>query len=81
LFSLWTIGIHTWIHSKFNGIGSSFKFISIQIFQQYKTHPSIRNHLEGGKRIGYGARALNEGGYQVFCNCNLRQYPFWLNTY
>uniref|UniRef100_A0A915E093 Electron transfer flavoprotein-ubiquinone oxidoreductase n=1 Tax=Ditylenchus dipsaci TaxID=166011 RepID=A0A915E093_9BILA len=35
-----------------------------QEFQRYKTHPSIRKHLEGGKRIGYGARALNEGGYQ-----------------
>lgn len=34
-------------------------------FQRYKTHPSIRKHLEGGKRIGYGARALNEGGAQV----------------
>lgn len=33
--------------------------------QRYKTHPSIRKHLEGAKRIGYGARALNEGGYQV----------------
>ncbi|CAI4232495.1 unnamed protein product [Auanema sp. JU1783] len=33
-------------------------------FQKYKTHPSIRKQLEGGKRIGYGARALNEGGYQ-----------------
>uniref|UniRef100_A0A914CFN7 Electron transfer flavoprotein-ubiquinone oxidoreductase n=1 Tax=Acrobeloides nanus TaxID=290746 RepID=A0A914CFN7_9BILA len=33
-------------------------------FQKYKTHPSIRKHLEGGKRIGYGARAVNEGGYQ-----------------
>lgn len=30
-------------------------------FQRYKTHPSIRKHLEGGKRISYGARALNEG--------------------
>ncbi|KAF7638421.1 FAD_binding_2 domain-containing protein [Meloidogyne graminicola] len=33
-------------------------------FQLYKTHPSIIKHLEGGKRIGYGTRALNEGGYQ-----------------
>ncbi|CAD6190287.1 unnamed protein product [Caenorhabditis auriculariae] len=33
-------------------------------FQRYKLHPSISKHLEGGKRIGYGARALNEGGYQ-----------------
>ncbi|CAG8490366.1 5993_t:CDS:2 [Funneliformis mosseae] len=33
-------------------------------FQRYKSHPSIRKHLEGGKVISYGARALNEGGYQ-----------------
>ncbi|KAK8778635.1 hypothetical protein V5799_020024, partial [Amblyomma americanum] len=33
-------------------------------FQRYKMHPFIRNILEGGKRIGYGARALNEGGIQ-----------------
>ncbi|MDP3531892.1 MAG: electron transfer flavoprotein-ubiquinone oxidoreductase [Alphaproteobacteria bacterium] len=33
-------------------------------FQRYKTHPSIRHYLEGGRRISYGARALNEGGYQ-----------------
>ena len=33
-------------------------------FQRYKEHPSIRETLEGGKRISYGARALNEGGYQ-----------------
>jgi electron-transferring-flavoprotein dehydrogenase len=30
--------------------------------QRWKTHPSIRKHLEGGKRIGYGARALCAGG-------------------
>ena len=34
-------------------------------FQRAKTHPLIRSHLEGGKRIGYGARALTEGGYQA----------------
>uniref|UniRef100_A0A158P6Y0 Electron transfer flavoprotein-ubiquinone oxidoreductase n=1 Tax=Angiostrongylus cantonensis TaxID=6313 RepID=A0A158P6Y0_ANGCA len=33
-------------------------------FQRWKTHPSISKYLEGGKRIGYGARALNEGGFQ-----------------
>ncbi|MAY66438.1 MAG: electron transfer flavoprotein-ubiquinone oxidoreductase [Rhodospirillaceae bacterium] len=32
--------------------------------QRYKTHPSIAPILEGGRRISYGARALNEGGYQ-----------------
>ena len=31
-------------------------------FQRWKTHPSIRAHLEGGKRIGYGARAITAGG-------------------
>lgn len=34
-------------------------------FQRYKTHPSISKQLEGGKRVGYGARALNEGGFQT----------------
>lgn len=33
-------------------------------FQRFKTHPAIREMLEGGKRISYGARALNEGGLQ-----------------
>jgi electron-transferring-flavoprotein dehydrogenase len=33
-------------------------------FQRFKLHPAIRPLLEGGKRISYGARALNEGGYQ-----------------
>src|SRR5574343_701810 len=33
-------------------------------FQRYKTHPLIRKHIEGGRRISYGARALTEGGYQ-----------------
>jgi len=33
-------------------------------FQRFKTHPKIRPILENGKRISYGARALNEGGFQ-----------------
>ncbi len=33
-------------------------------FQQFKTHPEIKNLLIGGKRISYGARALIEGGLQ-----------------
>src|SRR5258706_14386385 len=33
-------------------------------FQRFKTHPAIRPTLEGGKRLGYGARAINEGGLQ-----------------
>ncbi len=30
--------------------------------QRWKTHASIRKHIEGGKRIGYGARAITAGG-------------------
>ncbi|SDF89576.1 electron-transferring-flavoprotein dehydrogenase [Limimonas halophila] len=33
-------------------------------FQRFKTHPAVRGMLEGGKRVSYGARALNEGGLQ-----------------
>ena len=33
-------------------------------FQRFKTHPVIRGTFDGGKRIGYGARAINEGGLQ-----------------
>ena len=32
--------------------------------QRFKTHPAMRRHFEGGRRISYGARALSEGGYQ-----------------
>ncbi|HPU52338.1 MAG TPA: NAD(P)/FAD-dependent oxidoreductase, partial [Burkholderiaceae bacterium] len=31
-------------------------------FQRYKTHPAIREFLEGGKRLAYGARAIVAGG-------------------
>ncbi|MBM3409463.1 MAG: electron transfer flavoprotein-ubiquinone oxidoreductase [Betaproteobacteria bacterium] len=31
-------------------------------FQRYKTHPSIRSFLEGGRRLSYGARAITAGG-------------------
>jgi electron-transferring-flavoprotein dehydrogenase len=33
-------------------------------FQRFKTHPQIRKIFENGRRISYGARALNEGGFQ-----------------
>ncbi|HEX5182852.1 MAG TPA: electron transfer flavoprotein-ubiquinone oxidoreductase [Allosphingosinicella sp.] len=33
-------------------------------FQRWKQHPAIRAVLEGGRRISYGARAINEGGWQ-----------------
>ncbi len=37
-------------------------------FQRFKTHPSIRRMLEGGRRIAYGARAITEGGMQAVPN-------------
>ncbi|HDS1037687.1 TPA: electron transfer flavoprotein-ubiquinone oxidoreductase [Stenotrophomonas maltophilia] len=37
-------------------------------FQRFKTHPSIRKHLEGGTRIGYGARAITAGGLMSLPN-------------
>ncbi len=33
-------------------------------FQRFKTHPAVRPTFEGGRRIAYGARAINEGGFQ-----------------
>ncbi len=33
-------------------------------FQRWKTHPAIRAEIEGGRRVSYGARAINEGGWQ-----------------
>jgi len=37
-------------------------------FQRFKTHPAIRPTFEGGKRLAYGARAINEGGLQSVPN-------------
>jgi electron-transferring-flavoprotein dehydrogenase len=34
-------------------------------FQRAKLHPRIASHLQGGRRISYGARALTEGGWQA----------------
>ncbi|MEC9185135.1 MAG: NAD(P)/FAD-dependent oxidoreductase, partial [Pseudomonadota bacterium] len=33
-------------------------------FQRFKMHPKIKPYFEGGRRVAYGARALNEGGLQ-----------------
>ncbi|WP_298304853.1 electron transfer flavoprotein-ubiquinone oxidoreductase [uncultured Erythrobacter sp.] len=35
-----------------------------QEFQRWKQHPAIREYLEGGTRVAYGARVINEGGWQ-----------------
>jgi electron-transferring-flavoprotein dehydrogenase len=34
-------------------------------FQRWKTHPAICAEIEGGRRLSYGARAINEGGWQA----------------
>ncbi len=33
-------------------------------FQRWKHHPAVAAVLEGGRRVSYGARAINEGGWQ-----------------
>nr|WP_310522418.1 electron transfer flavoprotein-ubiquinone oxidoreductase [Polymorphobacter sp.] len=33
-------------------------------FQRWKTHPAIKTILAGGRRVSYGARAINDGGWQ-----------------
>jgi electron-transferring-flavoprotein dehydrogenase len=38
-------------------------------FQRMKLHPFYKSVLEGGKCIAYGARALNEGGFQSIPKC------------
>ncbi|KKI34907.1 hypothetical protein VI03_31320, partial [Burkholderia vietnamiensis] len=39
------------------GLGYTNPYLSpFEEFQRYKTHPSIRTFLEGGKRVSYGAR-------------------------
>lgn len=49
-------------------VGLDYKNPSLspyQEFQRFKHHPAISKHLEGGSCVSYGARVLNEGGYQA----------------
>ena len=39
-------------------------------FQKMKLHPMYKSVLEGGKCLAYGARALNEGGFQSIPKCS-----------
>ena len=34
-------------------------------FQRWKLHPAVKENIEGGQCISYGARVLNEGGYHA----------------
>jgi len=47
------------------GLGYANPYLSpFEEFQRFKTHPEIRAFLEGGRRLAYGARAINAGGLQ-----------------
>jgi len=47
------------------GLGYSNPYLSpFEEFQRYKTHSAIRGFFDGGKRLAYGARAINAGGLQ-----------------
>ncbi len=47
------------------GLGYTNPYLSpFEEFQRYKTHSAIRGFFEGGKRVAYGARAINAGGLQ-----------------
>ncbi len=45
------------------GLGYTNPYLSpFEEFQRFKTHSALRGHLEGGKRIAYGARTITSGG-------------------
>ena len=47
------------------GLGYRNPYLSpFEEFQRWKQHSKIRQYLEGGKRVSYGARAVNKGGLQ-----------------
>ena len=53
-----SLGLVTWLNYS-NPYLSPFDEM-----QRWKTHPAMRDLLEGGKRVSYGARAINDGGLQ-----------------
>ncbi len=53
-----SLGLVTWLNYS-NPYLSPFDEM-----QRWKTHPAIRAILEGGRRVSYGARAINDGGWQ-----------------
>jgi electron-transferring-flavoprotein dehydrogenase len=47
------------------GLDYSNPYLSpFEEMQRLKTHPAMKPHFQGGRRIAYGARALSEGGLQ-----------------
>ena len=53
------LGFVTWLNYS-NPYVSPFEEL-----QRWKQHPEIRAILEGGRRVSYGARAINDGGWQA----------------
>ena len=53
-----SLGFVTWLNYS-NPYLSPFEEM-----QRWKTHPAIADILQGGKRVSYGARAINDGGLQ-----------------
>ena len=49
-----------------------------QEFQKFKLHPAIATYLKSGKRISYGARALNEGGFQSLPKMSFPGDYYWM---
>ncbi len=46
------------------GLDSSDASLSVHdLLQELKTHPLVRRLLEGGERVGWGAKAIPEGGF------------------
>ena len=47
------------------GLGYANPYLSpFEEFQRLKTHPAMREFLQGGRRVAFGARAINAGGLQ-----------------
>jgi electron-transferring-flavoprotein dehydrogenase len=63
--AIYFLGENLMAYSFVVGLDYKNPFLSpFQEMQRYKTHPAISPFFEGAKRISYGARALNEGGFQ-----------------
>ena len=63
------IGLQKSVHQSLQGIPGKFRLLHSPgklslLSQLWKHHPHIARLLEGGRRVAYGARALNEGGLQ-----------------
>jgi electron-transferring-flavoprotein dehydrogenase len=63
--AIYFLGTNLMAYSFVVGLDYKNPYLSpFQEMQRYKTHPAIKPLFEGAKRISYGARALNEGGFQ-----------------